>query len=95
MIDTIKKYISVIHLKQEVIMEIAKVFMNGRSQAVRIPKKYRFETSEVEIRKEGDKIILSPIDRKKLLEEFLAMPDFPDFEIPRDDAQAIQERNLF
>lgn len=76
-------------------METAKVFMTGRSQAVRIPKKYRFNTSEVEIQKKGNKIILSPIDRKKRLEKFLAGPTFPDFEVPRDDAQTIQERNLF
>ena len=76
-------------------METAKVFMNGRSQAVRIPKKYRFDTSEVQIQKKGNKIILSPIDRKKLLEKFLSGPTFPEFEIPRDDAQTIQERDLF
>jgi antitoxin VapB len=38
----------------------AKVFMNNRSQAVRIPKVFRFTTSEVYIRKEGDEVILSP-----------------------------------
>ena len=76
-------------------MDTAKVFMNGRSQAVRIPKKYRFDTPEVEIQKKGNKIILSPIDRKKLLEKFLSEPTFPEFEIPRDDAQTIQERDLF
>ena len=76
-------------------MDIAKVFMSGRSQAVRIPKKYRFDTSEVQIQKKGNKIILSPIDRKKLLEKFLSGPTFPEFEIPRDDAQTIQERDLF
>jgi antitoxin VapB len=38
----------------------AKIFMNNRSQAVRIPKEYRFSTSEVYIRKEGDEVILSP-----------------------------------
>ncbi|MBO4619864.1 MAG: AbrB/MazE/SpoVT family DNA-binding domain-containing protein [Victivallales bacterium] len=76
-------------------METAKVFMTGRSQAVRIPKKYRFNTSEVQIQKKGNKIILSPIDRKKLLEKFLSGPAFPDFEVPRDDAQTIQERDLF
>lgn len=76
-------------------MDTAKVFMSGRSQAVRIPKKYRFDTSEVQIQKKGNKIILSPIDRKKLLEKFLSGPTFPEFEIPRDDAQTIQERDLF
>jgi len=31
-------------------MDIAKVFMNGRSQAVRLPKKYRFNESDVLIK---------------------------------------------
>ena len=34
---------------------IAKLFQNGRSQAVRLPKAFRFNGSEVKIRKEGDK----------------------------------------
>ena len=38
----------------------AKLFMNGRSQAVRLPKNFRFNSDEVLIRKEGDAIILSP-----------------------------------
>jgi virulence-associated protein VagC len=36
----------------------AKVFWNGRSQAVRLPKDYRFESDTVIIRQEGDKVIL-------------------------------------
>ncbi|MFC1707316.1 antitoxin [Planctomycetota bacterium] len=35
--------------------------MNGRSQAVRIPKAYRFNAEEVSIRKEGEAVILEPI----------------------------------
>jgi antitoxin VapB len=38
----------------------AKIFMNNRSQAVRLPKEFRFSTPEVYIRKQGDEIILSP-----------------------------------
>jgi antitoxin VapB len=38
----------------------AKIFMNNRSQAVRLPKEFRFDTSEVFIRKVGDEVILSP-----------------------------------
>jgi antitoxin VapB len=33
--------------------------MNGRSQAVRLPKEYRFNTDEVFITKQGDNIIIS------------------------------------
>ena len=38
----------------------AKVFLNNRSQAVRLPKEFRFNTDEVFIRKEGEDVILSP-----------------------------------
>ncbi len=38
----------------------AKIFMNNRSQAVRLPKEFQFNTREVFIRKRGDEVILSP-----------------------------------
>lgn len=38
----------------------AKIFMNNRSQAVRIPKEFQFSVTEVYIRKQGDDVILSP-----------------------------------
>lgn len=40
-------------------MDKAKIFQNGRSQAVRLPKEFRFKSKEVYIRKEGQNIILS------------------------------------
>jgi len=46
----------------------AKVFMNGRSQAVRIPLEYRFDTDEVLIRRDpatGDVILSSPTKKEK------------------------------
>lgn len=49
-------------------METARVFTNGRSQAVRIPKEYRFDTDEVYINKIGNAVILTPL--KDLAEEF-------------------------
>jgi antitoxin VapB len=39
----------------------AKVFWSGRSQAVRLPKEFRFETDEVRIRRHGNSVILEPI----------------------------------
>ena len=39
---------------------IAKVFWSGRSQAVRLPEACRFDTSEVEVIKEGDQLTLRP-----------------------------------
>ena len=41
-------------------METAKVFENGRSQAVRLPKKFRFTGDEVVVQKLGNAVILVP-----------------------------------
>jgi antitoxin VapB len=41
----------------------AKVFMNNRSQAVRLPKDFQFDTDEVFIRKDGEDVVLSPRPR--------------------------------
>lgn len=42
-------------------MENAKVFWSGRSQAVRLPKEFRFDADEVRIRKHGNAVILEPV----------------------------------
>ena len=42
-------------------MDKAKIFWTGKSQAVRLPKKYRFEAKEVRIIKKGHCLILEPI----------------------------------
>ena len=44
-------------------MTTAKVFWSGRSQAVRLPKEFRFDTDEVRIRREGHRVILEPIPK--------------------------------
>ena len=41
----------------------AKLFMHGRSQAVRLPKEFRFEGTEVRVSKIGDKVVLEPLAR--------------------------------
>ncbi len=46
-------------------MDKAKIFKNGRSQAVRLPKKYRFEGKEVFIKKTEEGVLLIP-DSKSL-----------------------------
>ncbi|NBY28178.1 MAG: AbrB/MazE/SpoVT family DNA-binding domain-containing protein [Betaproteobacteria bacterium] len=67
----------------------AKIFTTGRSQAVRLPKAFRFNTPEVTIERQGDAIILRPKvqskeewwdDMEKILASFEGMPE----EIERD-----------
>jgi len=65
------------------ITDTAKIFTTGRSQAVRLPKAYRFDTAEVFIEKVGNTVILRPKHNKdewwasvqKALAQF---EDFPE-----------------
>lgn len=43
-------------------MSIAKLFLNGRSQAVRLPKEFRMPGKVVNISRDGDKVILEPVE---------------------------------
>ena len=40
----------------------AKLFKNGSSQAVRLPAEFRFDGQEVQITRDGDRVILSPVN---------------------------------
>jgi antitoxin VapB len=42
-------------------METAKLFWSGRSQAVRLPKDFRFQGEAVRIRRHGNAVILEPV----------------------------------
>ena len=64
-------------------MKTAKVFMNGRSQAIRLPKEFRVSGDEVYIKKEKDRIILSEKPQKNWAEIIKDMPAFPDFDVNR------------
>lgn len=46
-------------------MDKAKIFWSGRSQAVRLPKEYRFEGVEVRIRRQGRAVVLEPVAAEK------------------------------
>ena len=45
-------------------MQTAKLFRNGRSQAVRLPKEFQFNGEDVFIRKHGEAVILIPRDKQ-------------------------------
>ena len=46
-------------------MPNAKLFWNGRSQAVRLPKEFRFEGTEVHIEREGGRVVLESLPRRR------------------------------
>jgi len=65
----------------------ARLFRNGRNQAVRIPREFELPGEEVIIHKEGNRLIVEPVVKKRNLLELLATlepldEDFPDIEDP-------------
>lgn len=68
-----------IHLERH-----ARLFRNGRNQALRIPREFELPGKEVVIHKEGERLIIEPV-KKRNLREILATlkpldEDFPDIE---------------
>jgi antitoxin VapB len=51
-------------IKGDFIMNTAKIFINGRSQAIRLPKEYRFKDNEVYINKIDDIVVIMPKNKK-------------------------------
>ncbi|MCD6490104.1 MAG: AbrB/MazE/SpoVT family DNA-binding domain-containing protein [Thermodesulfobacterium sp.] len=77
-------------------MKVAKLFNNGRSQAVRLPKEFRFKEKEVYITKIDDFVVLIPKKDKWELAKKLLMEieDFTD-EFMKDRDTFDQTRELF
>jgi antitoxin VapB len=75
-------------------MDTAKLFKNGRSQAVRLPKEYRFEGEEVYIKRVGSAVVLLP--KAKDWSALLASLEMfePGFRLEREQPTEQQERPL-
>jgi len=65
--------------------QLAKVFKNGRSQAIRIPKEFRVNTKEVYMEKIGETLVIRPKPQNRWDSFFLMLDDFDtsDFLIER------------
>ncbi len=76
-------------------MNTAKIFKSGNSQAVRLPKEFQFDTSEVQIFRRGDEIILkkSPGNLAKVFELLTELSD--DFMENGRQQPTVQEREAF
>jgi antitoxin VapB len=75
-------------------MQTAKLFKNGRSQAVRLPKEFQFEGDEVIIKRHGEAVLLLPKhysfnELKALLDDF-----DEDFQLEREQPAEQQERDF-
>lgn len=75
-------------------MDTAKLFTNGRSQAVRLPKDYRFEGNEVMVTRLGSAVVLLPKnhDWNVLFDSLAGFSE--DFMSSREQPP-VQERQLF
>jgi antitoxin VapB len=73
----------------------ARLFRNGRNQALRIPREFELPGDEVIIHKEGDRLIVEPVNKRNTLAELLAswepleeeFPDVDDGLLPLDDVK--------
>ena len=75
-------------------MQTAKIFMNGKSQAVRLPKEFRFEGDEVVVKKVGDAVMLFPKQyRAATLKEALDELE-PQFQLEREQPKEQQRRDV-
>ena len=79
--------------------QTAKIFMNGRSQAVRLPAEFRFEGDEVQIRRDektGDVILSDKHSRRAKLEDFFRLldeTDVPDDFLSPEERHSLPETN--
>jgi antitoxin VapB len=73
-------------------MATAKLFWTGRSQAVRLPKEFRFDGDTVSIRKDGNRVVLEPISQDwAWLDKIVGQFD-EDFYAAIEEPVAEQER---
>ncbi|SFB58110.1 antitoxin VapB [Rhizobium sp. NFR07] len=74
-----------------------KFFRNGSSQAVVIPAEFEMAGEEAVMRKEGDRLVIEPVEKKSDLREWLASiepwdEDFPDVD---EDQPPMKETDIF
>jgi len=69
-----------------------RLFRNGRNQALRIPREFEIDGDEAILHKEGDRLIIEPVRRGRLLAVLSTLEpleeDFPDVD---NDLQALDE----
>jgi antitoxin VapB len=74
-------------------MQIARVFMNGNSQAVRLPKDFRFEDTEVIVKRVGHAVMLIP--RRYRFDDLTALlGDIGPLELVREQPEQAEDRDM-
>ena len=72
----------------------ARLFRNGRNQAVRIPREFEFDADQVMIYRENNRLVVVPVERSPTLAEVLLRltpleEDFPDIDDPPVEPETI------
>lgn len=72
----------------------ARLFRNGRDQALRIPQEFELPGDEVIIRKVGDRLIVEPLNKKRTLLEVLATLEPLDEEFPEIEDPPVRDEDI-
>ena len=73
----------------------ARLFRNGRNQAVRIPREFELAADEVVIYREDHRLIIEPVERRPSLAAVLATLEPLDEEFPEIDDPPTEPENIF
>jgi antitoxin VapB len=73
----------------------ARLFRNGRNQAVRIPREFELPGQEVIIRKDGDRLIVEPVKKYNNLAELLASWEVIEEEFPEIEDPPVKPEDIF
>ena len=73
----------------------ARLFRNGRNQAVRIPREFELPGEEVIIRKDGDRLIVEPVKKYNNLAELLASWEDIEEEFPEIEDPPVKPEDIF
>lgn len=72
-----------------------RLFRNGRNQALRIPREFEFDGNEATVRKDGNRLIVEPVQRKLSLTEWLASLEPVDEDIAEIDDPPAESEDVF
>lgn len=92
MVEKLALYIQLVYTS---VMPQSTVFKNNKSQAIRLPKGVAFpeHVKKVEITKQGDSLLITPVATKKSWEEFFSTPGIDEDFLKDRDQPPMQERD--
>lgn len=75
-------------------MDTARIFQSGRSQAVRLPKEFRFSGGEVKVRHFGNGVLLLPVDEPWAMLEAALAGFEPGFSLTREQPEQMARAEI-